>query len=144
MSGVPLSVQVYLLQGSYLFRVTRTVLPGPGLQPTLSALSAPLSPDEQAQGLRTALPTSIQPMRGLMARGDIAQVEVPAGFDRLPVQEQINALGQIVFTITADTLATGVQLVEDGRPVAVPDASGQLQNRPVTREDYGVLAPRIE
>ncbi|WP_347350103.1 GerMN domain-containing protein [Intrasporangium sp.] len=144
MTGVPLSMQVYLLKGAHLFRVTRTVAPGPGLQPTLAALSAPLSPDEQAQGLRSAIPVSVQPLRGSMGRGDIARVDVPTGFDRLPVQEQVNALGQLVFTITADTLATGVQLVEDGRPVAVPDASGQLQDRAVTREDYGVLAPRVE
>ncbi|MGN6754222.1 MAG: GerMN domain-containing protein [Intrasporangium sp.] len=142
MEGVPLSVQVYLLEGSHLFRVTRTVPPGPGMQPTLSAISATLSPDERAQGLRTALPPSVRPLRGSITGGDIAKIEVPPGFDRLPVQEQINALGQIVFTITADTLATGVQLVEDDKPVAVPDASGQLQNRPVTREDYAVLAPR--
>lgn len=141
-TGVPLSVQVYLLQGSHLFRVTRTVPPGPGMEPTLSAISAPLSPDERSQGLRTALPPSVRPLRGSISRGDIARVEVPPGFDRLPVQEQINALGQLVFTITADTLATGVQLIEDEKPVAVPDASGQLQDRPVTREDYAVLAPR--
>ncbi|EWT07949.1 hypothetical protein N864_17875 [Intrasporangium chromatireducens Q5-1] len=141
-SGVPLSVQVYLLEGSHLFRVTRTVPPGPGMQPTLSAISAPISPDERSQGLRTALPPSVRPLRGSITGGDIARIEVPPGFDRLPVQEQINALGQLVFTVTADTLATGVQLVEDDKPVAVPDASGQLQDRPVTREDYAVLAPR--
>lgn len=141
-SGVPLSVQVYLLEGAHLFRVTRTVPPGPGMQPTLSAISAPISPDERSQGLRTALPPSVRPLRGSITGGDIARIEVPPGFDRLPVQEQINALGQLVFTVTADTLATGVQLVEDDKPVAVPDASGQLQDRPVTREDYAVLAPR--
>jgi hypothetical protein len=84
----------------------------------------------------------VRPLRGSITGGDIARIEVPPGFDRLPVQEQINALGQIVFTVTADTLATGVQLVEDDKPVAVPDASGQLQDRPVSREDYAVLAPR--
>ncbi len=141
-SGVPLSVQVYLLQGAHLFRVTRTVAPSPGLQPTLDAISAPLSPDERSQGLRSALPPSVRTLRGTISRGDIARIDVPSGFDRLPVQEQINALGQLVFTITADTLATGIQLIEDGKPVAVPDATGQLQDRPVTREDYAVLAPR--
>lgn len=143
-SGVPLSVQVYLLQGAHLYRVTRTVPPGPGIQPTLSAISAPLSPDERDQGLRSALPPSVTPLEGSISGGDIARITVPAGFDRLPVQEQINALGQIVFTVTADTLATGVQLVEDTKPVAMPDASGQLQNRPLTREDYAVLAPRTQ
>lgn len=143
-TGVPLSVQVYLLKGSYLFRVTRTVPPGPGLAPTLAAVSAPLSPDERAQGLRTALPASVESLTGALTRGDTARVQVPPGFDRLPVQEQINALGQLVFTITADTLATGVQLVRGGKPVAVPDASGQLQSRPVTREDYAVLTPRAD
>lgn len=143
-TDVPLSVQVYLLQGSHLFRVTRTVPPGPGMAPTLAAISAPLSPDEQAQGLRSALPASVHPLRGSITGGDIARVQVPPGFDRLPVQEQINALGQLVFTITADTLATSVQLVEGGKPVSVPDASGELLDRPVTRGDYAELAPRSD
>lgn len=143
-SGVPLNVQVYLLKGDYLYRVTRTVPPGPGIGPALAGMSAPLSPDEKALGLRTALPPSPGPLDGIMTRGDTARIEVPEGFDRMPVQEQINALGQIVFTITADTLATGVQLVRGGKPVAVPDASGQLQDRPVTREDYATLTPRSD
>jgi hypothetical protein len=143
-SGVPLNVQVYLLKGAYLYRVTRTVPPGPGLGPTLAGMSATLSPDERALGLRTALPPSLEPLDGIMTRGDTARIELPSGFDHLPVQEQINALGQIVFTVTADTLATGVQLVRNGKPTPVPDASGQLQDRPMTREDYAALTPRTD
>lgn len=140
-SGVPLSMQVYLLRGAQLVQVTRTVAPGPGLAPTLTALGAALSPNEREQGLRTALPASTQPLQGSIVEGDIARVEVPAGFERLPVREQIKALGQLVFTVTANTLATGVQLVADGRPVAVPDADGHLWERPVSRQDYALLAP---
>jgi hypothetical protein len=143
-TGVPLSMQVYLLKGAYLYRVTRTVPPGPGLGPTLAGISAPLSPDERAQGLRTALPPVSEPLDGIMTRGDTARIELPPAFDQLPVQEQINALGQIVFTVTADTLATGVQLVQNGKPVPVPDATGKLQDRPMTREDYAALTPRTD
>lgn len=143
-TGVPLNVQVYLLKGAHLHRVTRTVPPGPGLGPTLAGISATLSPDERALGLRTALPPTPEPLDGIMTRGDTARIELPPGFDRMPVQEQINALGQIVFTVTADTLATGVQLVRNGKPVPVPDATGKLQDRPVTREDYAALTSRTD
>lgn len=138
--GVALTVQVYLLHGDRLERVARSVAPGAGLDPVLRALGAPLRPDEVARGLRTALPESASRLSGVVADAT-ARITMPPGLDRLSVREQQTAVAQIVFTVTADSLATSVQLVSGGRAIAVPDGDGQLVERPLTRGDYASLAP---
>lgn len=139
-SGVPLTVQVYLLHGDRLERVARSVSPGVGLEPVLRALGAALRSDEVARGLRTALPESASRLSGEVA-GGTARITIPSGLDRLSVREQQAAVAQIVFTVTADSLATSVKLVSGGRPIAVPDGDGQLVERALKRGDYASLAP---
>ena len=138
--AVPLTVQVYLLHGDRLERVARSVAAGSGLDPVLRALGAPLRPDEVARGLRTALPESASRLSGVVADAT-ARITMPTGLDRLSVREQQTAMAQIVFTVTADSLATRVQLLSAGRAIAVPDGDGQLVERPLTRGDYVALAP---
>lgn len=139
-SGVPLTIQVYLLKGDRLARVARSASPGIGLDPVLRALGAPIHPDEVSKGLRTALPESASVLSGVVT-GSTARITVSPGLDRLSVREQQAAVAQIVYTVTADSLATSVQLVSGGRPVTVPDGNGQLVDRPATRADYASLAP---
>lgn len=137
---VPLTVQVYLLRGDRLVRVSRSVPDGTGLQPCLVGLFADLSPTEVAAGLRTALPKVTDPPVGRLA-GPVAEVAMPAGFDRLSVRDQVGAMSQIVYTITSNTVATEVQLVSDGRDLPVPDGLGRLLTRPVNPADYATWAP---
>lgn len=138
--GVPLTVQAYFLRGNHLTRISRTVPPSAGLAPSLAALAQPLSAAQVAAGLRTALPTSGRPLQGKVADG-VALVEMPPGYDRLGVREQINALGQLVFTISANSLAGSLQLTRDGKPLPVPDGNGHLVDRPVSRSDYAGIQP---
>lgn len=139
LGAVDLSVQVYLVKGRRLARVTRSVRSGPGLEPVLRALGQPARPDEVRAGLHTSLPESATGLRGTLAENGTATVSLPTGMDRLSVLEQQTAAAQIVFTVTADSLATRVQLVSDGRTVPVPDADGHLVERPLTRADYASL-----
>lgn len=139
--GVPLSMQVYLVHGNRLQHVTRVVTPGRGLEPVLRALSAPVDSAELAAGLRTAVPATSHPLAGTMSDPRTADVAVPAGYDRLSMGEQEMAVAQIVFTVTADTLADRVRIVSGSSPVAVPIARGDLVTRPVTRQDYVAVAP---
>ena len=127
-TAVPFTMQAYLLRGARLVRVEREVPEGDGIGPALAALSLPLSREEVAQGLRTALPTPpvAGPLAGRLSATGVAQIDVPPGFDRLSLRQQAAALAQIVFTITADTIATGVEVVRDGRTLPMPDATGQL------------------
>lgn len=139
-AGVPLTVQVYVVQGDRLFRLTRTVPPGAGAEPALAALAMPLTRAEVARGLRSALPTTGTQLKGELADG-VARISVPSGFDRISVREQELAMAQLVFTITADTLASSVLMVHGSRPLAMPDDTGTLVDRPVTRFDYGAFQP---
>ena len=139
--GVPLTVQVYLVQGDHLVRVTRTVPPGAGLEPSFVGLAVPVTPAMAASGVRSALPIASTPLRGVVDEDGIARIELPAGFERISVHEQSLAMAQLVFTVTANSLAQSVQLVQGARSLPVPGPSGQLLTRPVTRVDYAAYNP---
>ena len=138
--GVPLTIQVYLVQGDHLVRLTRTVPPGAGLEPSLVGLATPITPAMGAAGIRSALPVASAPLKGEVQDG-VARIELPAGFERISVHEQSLAMAQLVFTVTANSLATSVQLVQGTRALPMPDPSGQLVARPVTRNDYAAYNP---
>jgi hypothetical protein len=109
--------------------------------PVLEALSRPLDEVELSDGLRTALPVAVQALRGSVIQDGTARVSVPPGFDRMSLREQQYAMAQLVFTVTANSLADDVQLVSGSRVFAVPDAMGELTSRPVSRADYGRFDP---
>ncbi len=134
------SVDVFLLRGDHLVRVTRPVQSALGIHAALIALTQQVSAAEAEQGLRTAIPASPSTPTGTV-EGSVARVGMPAGFDRLPLHEQVGAMSQIVWTITTHTSAASVQLVVDGRDIPVPDGRGVLRDRPVGRTDYVAWAP---
>ena len=138
--GVPLTIQVYLVQGDHLARLTRTVPPGAGLEPSFVGLATPITSTMTAAGIRSALPLGSTPLRGSVEDG-VARIELPTGFERISVHEQSLAMAQLVFTVTANSLATSVQLVQGARALPMPDPSGQLVTRPVTRVDYAAYNP---
>ncbi|NHA67274.1 hypothetical protein [Phycicoccus flavus] len=138
--GVPLTVQVYLLDGDHLVPVSRTVPAGTGLAPSLSGLVQPLDRDDLGRGLRTALPAASTPPKGTMI-GTVARVTMPVGFDRLSVRDQVAAMSQIVWTVTGNTLATKVRLFLGDREIPVPGGDGLLVDRPVGRDDYASWRP---
>jgi hypothetical protein len=133
-------VVVYLVQGERLVAVYRFAALGDGLASVLGALGQPLTPGQSSSGLRSALPTRLTGWSGHL-RGAVAQVSMPAGFDRLSVPEQVLALAQLVYTVTANTYATGVELVQGAHPLAMPDQDGQLVTGPLHRADFTRLAP---
>lgn len=139
--GVPLTVQVYFVQGDHLARLTRTVPPGAGLEPSFVGLAVPVTPAMAAAGIRSALPIASTPLHGVVDEDGVARITLPAGFERISVHEQSLAMAQLVFTVTANSLAQSVQLVQGTRSLPMPDSSGQLVTRPVTRVDYAAYNP---
>jgi hypothetical protein len=139
--GVPLTVQVYLVQGEHLARATRTVPPGAGLEPSFVGLAVPVTPAMAASGIRSALPIASNPLRGVVDEDGVARIQLPTGFERISVHEQSLAMAQLVFTVTANSLAQSVQLVQGTRALPMPAPSGQLVTRPVTRVDYAAYNP---
>ncbi len=136
----PVVVEVFLVRGSRLSPVSRVVSHRPGISASLLALSQPLSETERFRQLRSAVPSSDEGLSGTIL-GSTARVSMPAGFDRMAVREQVAAMGQIVYTVVANTNADRVQLYDGERPIPVPGGDGALLDRPVTRVDYAGLAP---
>ncbi len=137
--GVPMTVQVYLLRGDHVVRVSRAVPDGTGVAPSLAGLTLDLTPTEVSDGLRTAVPHGA----GLHGRieGPVAVISMPAGFDGMSVHDQVAAMSQLVFTITANTVATEVRMTRGSRAIPVPDGAGRLLTRPVNTADYATWAP---
>lgn len=128
-------IEVFLVKHDRLTGVYRPAPDGQGLHGALRALTAPLADSERAAGYRTALPGGAGPLKAV-ARAGIVYVEVPAGFERLGVSEQVLAIGQITDTVTRVSGINAVQLTHRGRDVDIPVAGGQLEPGPVTAADY--------
>lgn len=136
----PVVVEVFLVRGSRLAPVSRVVSHQPGISACLLALSQPLSETERYRQLRSAVPTGDEELSGTIL-GSVARVSMPVGFDRMAVREQVAAMGQIVYTVVANTNADRVQLYDGDRSIPVPGGDGALLERPVGRADYAGLAP---
>lgn len=132
------TVQAFFVRGGHLAPLMRLVPSEPGLSSCLAGLTMPLSAAESAKGIRSALPTGTSSLSARI-QGTVAVVEVPDGFDRLAVSNQILAVAQIVYTVTADTYLSGVQMTHGGHLIDLPDESGRLVGRPVGRRDYSQL-----
>lgn len=106
----------------------------------LADLVAGPAPSDAGAALRTALPGSVDRLDSTLTDG-VAVVDLPTTLDRLGAHNEILAVAQIVFTVTAQPGITGVRLTSGGAPMEVPTGSGRLVSRAVTRQDYPGLAP---
>ena len=104
--GVPLTVQVYLVQGDHLARLTQhraargragAVLRRPG------HARSPRRWRRPGSAVRCRSPA--RPLRGVVDDDGVARIELPTGFERISVHEQSLAMAQLVFTVTANSLA---------------------------------------
>src|SRR5690348_13905871 len=123
---VKVSERVYLVHDGRLVAVRRsTPLRNTHLQTVMGALFEPLGFLERNEGLRSALPPVQQPV-AVRVSGHLATVQLPPGFDGLAVSEQILAVGQLVFTVSANTGAIKVRFTANKKSVPVPDGGGRL------------------
>ncbi len=99
-------------------------------------LGGPTVSEEQG-GLRSAIPPNTVVKGVEVGRGAIA-VDLSASFANIGGADEILAVGQIVATLTADTMRT-VTILLEGSPVAVPLPDGALTTEPVRFSDYEVL-----
>ena len=138
---VKVSERVYLVHNGSLVQVRRTApLRNTHLETVVGALFEPLRFAERNEGLRTALPRADRPVK-VHVTNHLASLQLPPGFDGLAVSEQILAVGQLVFTISANSAAFRIEFTDGKKEIPVPDGSGRLVDRPVTRTDYIRIAP---
>jgi spore germination protein GerM len=133
---------VYLIRGDRLVAVARNVEPSTDrLTGALHALVRGVDAAERRQELRSAVPLdTVTPAWRVESNG--LRVELPITFDGLDTRNQVLAVAQVVYTVTENGTTSRVAFIRGDSPVDVPDATGRLLNRPVTRADYGRFAPR--
>ncbi len=136
--GGRVDVDVYLVEGDRLRPVART-LPAPVEAARLLAeLTQPLTEAERADGLRRALGDGAL-FDEVSTSGETVKLALTEEFERLPAQEQVLALGQIVYTLTELSTVRAVQFSRDGTALDVPTADGTLATGAVDRTDYAAL-----
>ena len=131
---------VFFLQGDHLAAQLAWLPSRDPVDQALADLVAGPAPTGASAELRSALPGSVDRLGSTLTDG-VAVVDLPTTLDRLGAHNEILAVAQIVFTITAEPGITGVRLTSDGAPMEIPTGSGRLVTRAVTRQDYPGLAP---
>ncbi len=132
------SLELFFVRDSRMVPIRR-LAPGSSVDHALAALVNGPSAAERSQGVRTAL---VGPVRlADVDRAAVPVVEVAESVAQLDGEEQILALAQVVFTLTAIPEVHGVSFALSGREVEVPTGDGTLKAGPLRREDFAAVAP---
>ena len=126
--------RLYFLRDGQLVPVVRPAAQVTPETVLADLLGGPLPP-EQDRGLSTALPSGGEPglvaLTGRSALVDLGDRLLESGRD-----DQVTALAQVVLSLTALREVETVRFVQDGAPVDVPRADGQVVDVPLRGEDY--------
>ena len=100
---------------------------------------APILPGE-IRPAKTISPAAAVTLIGRV-KHHVASVDLDSTFENLDTSELFEADAQIVYTLTQFHQVDGVNLVLGGVKIAwLPDGI-EVNNRPVTRQDYRAIAP---
>jgi spore germination protein GerM len=138
------AVTVYLLDEKGVLRpTTRSIRAPVTAAKVLTTLLQPASAAESAAGLSTAL-TADTKLRGLDGPVDgLLTVDLSSSVLNINGRRQIQALAQVVFTMSEVPNVERVLFEFDGRPREVPRGDGDLSSMPLTRQDYFALEPPV-
>lgn len=131
---------VYLTDGNRLTAATRRVtglnVPAEALRALLEGPTAP----EAARGVVSDIPSQTR-LLSLDLNGSVASVDLSDDFGTAGGSQQVLAVAQIVYTLTASRFIDAVTFSLAGKPIEVPDGSGSLSTAPRSRADYRREAP---
>jgi hypothetical protein len=139
---------VYFVRGNQLVPVFRS---GPSsmtsAQLAMRQLLTGPSPEDQADGLTTAIPSDTA-LLGVVIDNGVATVNLSQEFERAPesgsqVVYELR-LAQVVYTLTELTDVDAVRFKYEGDPVAVIDQDGNPVNGAVSRARYSRFQPTTE
>ena len=131
-------VTIYLVRGAELSPAVRRTT----ARTTTVALDLLLEGPtraEAADGIRTALAPEEVGVEEVLPDGTVA-LSLTRGFTGLTGGNQLLAVAQIVWSLTALPEITGVRFTVEGAPVEVPTDAGLTASR-VERDDYASVAP---
>ena len=131
---------IFLVKNDRLAPTVRRIDPSARPQTVLRALERGPTKEEVAAGLRSALPETHAVDVASLAAGTVT-VELDPAFTTLPSGDQLLALAQLVFTLTARPGIGQVRFTLEGQAIEVPRADGSLVATPVSRDDYAAVAP---
>jgi spore germination protein GerM len=134
------AVTVYLVGEERLVAVGRRLRRPVDLAELLAAVTSGPTEQEAAEGMRSALPAE-ESVLGVTLGGGVATVELSSRFSSVPVDDQLLALAQIVYTVTTRPGVGRVSFTLEGAPVEVPRGDGSLTSDSVARDDYAALSP---
>jgi hypothetical protein len=133
-------LSVYLVLDDRLVEVSRDTRPPPTPRLALAALLAGPTAEEAAAGIRTAIGTTSGVATG-DAQGGTVEIELGPSFEAAGGSEQVLAIAQIVYTLTAVPGVDGVDFTLSGRAVEVPRGDGTLTGEALRRDAFPNLAP---
>jgi len=131
----PVPFVVYFVAPDGLAFAIREAAEDPTASERLDALFDGPTATEVGVGLHTAIPPAATRLT-VRVRDGTALIDLQEPFAALRGTEQVEALAQIVFTVTEVDAVRRVQFLLDGAPVEVPRADGTVSSGPVTRTDY--------
>ena len=141
-SGESEEVTIYFIGTELrLVPVKRSVSPPVTVEKVLQKLFAGPTTAEQVSGLRTAISFDTRVLSAPI-EAKIALVDVSKSFAFGPVDDQIRAYAQVVFTTVEVSGATGVLFSVNGRRREAPDGDGSNQSTPLGRGSYPGYTPR--
>lgn len=130
-----LATTVFFVRDGRLAGRPRRVISDNVAAAAVRALLLGPSPKETATGIATAVPSNTR-LISLDLTGSVASVDLSDEFGTVGGSQQVLAVAQIVYTLTASRSIGQVRFAIEGRPVEVPDGSGSLSTAPRTRADY--------
>lgn len=128
-------VAIYLVSGDHLVARSRQIT---GLNVPAEALRSLLrgpTPAESTHGLASSVPAQTR-LYSLDLRGSIATVDLSETFGTAGGSQQVLAVAQIVYTVTASRYINAVEFSVAGKPIEVPNGSGSLAPGARERSDF--------
>jgi spore germination protein GerM len=130
---------VFLNENGKLYRATRKVKPPVNFDELLRELKDGPTRAELAGGVRSAVPDD-DTFESATFSGGTAIVDLAKPFNARSSNDQLLALAQIVYTMTARPGVGQVQFTLQGSSIDTPRADGTVTTGPVSRNDYLPLA----
>lgn len=135
---LPWRTNLWYVTGNRIVPAPRQLREQPEVADVLRLLLRGPAPDD-APLVRSALDVGDASVEGDPVGGTLTVQLAPTFGTRSP-SEQVLALGQLVYTVTEVPGVGTIAFRIGDTAVAVPLPNGQLAQRPVSRDDYAVLA----
>jgi hypothetical protein len=133
---------VFLTKDDRLVRTVRSLPPPVTLDALLESLKQGPSSAELSDGVRSAVPDD-NTFESAELSGGTALVDLGKPFTAASTEEQVLALAQIVFTLTARPGVGQVQFTIEDAAIEIPVGDGSVTSQPVSRDNYLTLAPNV-